>query len=462
MQKSQPPTTAQLKTSLFRAPSSMFWVGFLIRVLYLTLAHTYHVRLRQDHLQFGWEMGRVARALVTGYGFADPFTGHTGPTAWVPPLYPLFIAGVFKLFGVYTAKSAWVILTINSIFSAATSSVIYEIAARCFQTAGATRARKIALWSGWLWALHPAAMQYAVHWIWDMAVTTFLFAKLLVIALRVRAIGEDPEDVPPTSSQPDPQTTTRWAVFGILSGLIALLNSTILLFVPVCGLWMLLGARNKDATKDRVGTDKFRAAIAKAILSGMLFVAFLAPWMVRNYSVFHAFIPIRGNFGAELHDSMLEEYEGFTLGTRVPICEECPQYQRYKQMGELAFVHQEGEAAKQYIRTHKLRFLQFALKRFYFYWVSVPKPIEAGVWNEAFRVLDYSFISLAALLGLALALKRRIPGAVLFAWAFALLPLIYYFVTVQARFRSPLEPIMTILAVYLFQSATPRHKPVQT
>jgi hypothetical protein len=41
-----------------------------------------------------------------------------------------------------------------------------------------------------------------------------------------------------------------------------------------------------------------------------------------------------------------------------------------------------------------------------------------------------------------------------------MVPLTYYFITVQARFRHPLEPIMTILAVFLFQSATKRQKPV--
>jgi hypothetical protein len=447
MQKTQLST----EESRFKAPSSMFWVGFLVRVLYLTLTHTYRVRLAQDHLQFGWEMGRVARALATGYGFADPFVGHTGPTAWVPPLYPLFIAAVFKLFGVYTATSAWVILTINSIFSAATSSVIYEIAARCFQTAGATRARKIALWSGWLWALHPAAMQYAVRWIWDMAVTTFLFSKLVVIALRVRAIGEDAEDPEralPIGNQPEPQTTFRWAAFGILAGLIALLNSTIVLFVPICGVWMLMGGAKRKSRPAPI--------LLKATIAGTLFFACLAPWMVRNWQVFHAVVPLRGNFGAELNASVSEANDGFSWGPTIPICEQCSEYLSYKKMGELSYVKQQGELAKQHIRTHRLRFLQLALKRFYFYWVSVPHPIEMGVWNEAFRVLNYSFVSLAALLGLALALARRIPGAVLFTWAFALLPLTYYFVTVQARFRSPLEPIMTILAVYLFQSATTR------
>jgi hypothetical protein len=60
------------------------------------------------------------------------------------------------------------------------------------------------------------------------------------------------------------------------------------------------------------------------------------------------------------------------------------------------------------------------------------------------------------LLGLALALKRRAPASVLFLWIFLLVPLVYYIVTVHARFRHPFEPIIAILAVNLFQSAEPR------
>ena len=74
----------------------IFCAALAVRVLYMTLAHTYRVRPFDDHFQFGWEMGRIARALATGYGYADPFVGHTGPPAWVPPLYPLLLAGVFS------------------------------------------------------------------------------------------------------------------------------------------------------------------------------------------------------------------------------------------------------------------------------------------------------------------------------------------------------------------------------
>jgi hypothetical protein len=50
----------------FRAPARIFWTGLIVRVLYIAIAHTYRIRLILDHFQFGWETGRIARALATG------------------------------------------------------------------------------------------------------------------------------------------------------------------------------------------------------------------------------------------------------------------------------------------------------------------------------------------------------------------------------------------------------------
>ena len=86
----------------------------------------------------------------------------------------------------------------------------------------------------------------------------------------------------------------------------------------------------------------------------------------------------------------------------------------------------------------------------------MPHPSDEAWYNEAGRTLNFAFLSIAGVLGLALALRNRVPAAGLFAWAFLLLPIPYYFVTVHARFRHPLEPLICILAVYLFQSAQPR------
>jgi len=169
-----------------KLPRRLFWTAFLVRAAYIALAHTWRVRLAGDHFQFGWEAGRIARALVTGYGYSDPFANaafaHTGATAWLPPLYPLLLAAIFKLFGVYSHGSAAVLFILQSAFSAATALATYEIAARCFSC-------RVALWSAWIWALHPAAMQYAVRWPWEMTITTALFSFALVLALRLRGVG---------------------------------------------------------------------------------------------------------------------------------------------------------------------------------------------------------------------------------------------------------------------------------
>ncbi len=420
----------------------MVWVGFVLRLLYLTLAHQYRIRAGEDHFGFGWEMGRIARALATGYGFADPFAGHTGPTAWNPPLYPLLLAAVFKLFGVYTQTSAWAILAINCVFSALTAQPVYELARRAFRAGTGTRAngRSIALWSGWLWALYPAAMQYAVHWVWDMSITAFLFTWVLVLALRVRGVGE------PQPDTPEDQTTRRWLVFGMLWGLIALSNSSLLITLPVCGVWMIWRQFARQPAQ----------AVAHAALAATCCFALLAPWVVRNERVFHKFIPMRGNLGPELYQCVLPTNHGFPWAGTVPHVPGTPELERYRQLGEVEYARQQSVAANAIIRSHPGRTAGFVLKRVYMYWFGVPHVDDLG-WtgrlDEGVRDLNFSLLTVAAFLGVWLAWRKVIPGSRLFAWTLVLAPAIYYAIIAHARFRHPLEPLMTVLAVYLFQSA---------
>ena len=413
-----------------RAPRRIFWTGFAVRVLYMTLAHTYRIRPAQDHFQFGWEAGRIARALVSGYGYADPFSNvwiaHTGPTAWLPPLYPLLLAGIFRVFGVFTHASAWVLFTIQSAFSAATALAIWQIAIRCFS-------RRVALWAAWLWALYPAAMQYAVRWPWEMTISTALFTFAVALAIRMKGIGE---------AKNAPYSHTRsWLLFGLLWGLIALSNATLLIFLPACGLWILAGTR------------RTQYAVRDAVLAAVVFVACVAPWTVRNYTVFHRFIPLRGNFGAELYMGNGPGSTGLLMEYLHPF-QDPVQLHRYAEVGEVKYVAERGAAAKAFIAAHPAHFLADVARRIWFFWAGVPS--DQAWYKEAARTLNFAFLSAAGLLGLALALRNRVPAAGLFAWAFLLLPIPYYVVTVHARFRHPLEPLIAILGVYLFQSAQRR------
>src|SRR5437879_8579276 len=129
------------------ARTSFLWmvvIAFGLRFGYIVADHTYKFKTLDGNFSFGFEMGRIGRAIATGQGFADPFEGHTGPTAWEPPLYPYLIAGVFKLTGVYTRDSALILLSLNSFLSAITCSPIFLIARKCIE-------EKVAVWTAWLW-----------------------------------------------------------------------------------------------------------------------------------------------------------------------------------------------------------------------------------------------------------------------------------------------------------------------
>src|SRR6266481_3705725 len=107
-------------------------IAFLLRLAVITIGHTYRITPRRDHFQFGWEMGRLARSIAQGQGFSSPTDLNSGPSAWTAPVYPYILAGIFRVFGIYTHASAWMILTFNSFFAALSCGTVYLIANRIF------------------------------------------------------------------------------------------------------------------------------------------------------------------------------------------------------------------------------------------------------------------------------------------------------------------------------------------
>jgi len=431
--------------SWWQKPWMIFWVGFALRVVVILVGHTYKIRTDQANFNFGFEAGRIARSLVAGHGYANPFNGLSGPTAWLPPLYPLLMAAAFKVFGVYTRGAALALMVVDSALSAAIAPAVYEIAGRCFDTRGiarrgATYATPVAVWSAWMWAVYPAALQYAVHWIWEMSLTACLFSWAIVVALRLRGVGETQE----VGSRRKEAGRALWFVFGVLWGLIALSNASLLLCLPAMMIWL--------AWPELRGWRLSRRTVVGAVLTCAAFAAVVAPWVVRNERVMHAPVLTRDNFGVEFYESTLERNDGFPWGTTVPLWTGDPEYQQYVRMGEIAFAKMRGEQAKERIKARPWRTAKWTLDRFLFFWDGTPHAVNGHLANEYLRQLSYCFLSVCGLLGLLLMLKRRAEGAALFALIFILLPLPYYLVTVQPRFRHPMEPLIAVLAVYLFRS----------
>jgi hypothetical protein len=437
----------------FKAPWAIFWVAFGLRVAVILVGHTYRIRTDQANFNFGFEAGRIARSVVWGQGYANPFNGVSGPTAWLPPLYPLMIAAAFKVFGVYTRAAGLALLVANSLFSAGVAPAVYEIAARCFDAKGIARRRSkrvepVAMWAGWVWAVYPAALQYAIHWVWEMSLTAFLFAWVVVVALRLReAAGSRKQEV-------GNRETSLWAWFGLLWGLVALSNASLLLCFPAMVVWIVWPELVRTVSGRQLPvTSSLRGALVGIVLAGGVFAAVLTPWVVRNERVLHAFVPTRGNLGIELYESTLERNDGFPWGTTLSLWPGDAEFRRYAAMGEAKYSAIRGGEAKARMVARPGRMARWTVDRFFFFWDGTPHPPDKHPVMEYLRQLSYCFISACGLLGMALMVWRRVEGAGLFALIFVLLPLPYYLVTVQPRFRHPMEPLIAVLAVYLFRSA---------
>ena len=402
----------------FRAPWILFWFGLGLRLFFLTVGHLYVLPTYMDHFKFGSEGGHIARALVEGRGFADPFVwGRSGPTAWLAPGYPLFMGGVFKVFGVYSLGSAWVLFAVQCLFNAAMARWIWEIGVRCFN-------RRVGQIAGWIWALSPWAMLWALMLLWETSISTALFMWALLLTLRLRGIGGE-----------GGYTWGRWTAWGFAWGLLALINPSICLFTPVAGIWTLFGKEWPMARK-----------LQGATLAGTVFVLMLAPWWVRNERVFHKFIPVRGNLGAELCLGNCHGTEG-VIGQWDNPNLLIGHGNDYMRQGEIAYNNAGMQEFKQVVKERPREFLEMTLMRIDFYWFGVARTYGGNFGGELTDLL-YSFCGLGGIVGAWVAWRRKLPGSDLIGMALVVMPLMYYIVETQERYRQPLEPVLYLLTIY--------------
>jgi len=403
-----------------QARTSFFWmvaVAFALRVAYILIAHTYRFKALDNNFSFGWEMGRIGRAVATGRGFADPFDGQTGVTAWEPPLYPYLVAGVFRLTGVYTHASALILLAINSVFSALTCIPIFLIARKCFN-------ERVAVWTAWTWALLPSVMYWCTRWVWETSLAALLLAVIFWLTLQLEE-GEG---------------SRAWVGFGLLWGVAALTNTSLLAFLPASGLW---------AWRRRWKSRK--PSLAGIVLASVFFAATIAPWLVRNCETFGEFIFIRSNFGAELRLGNGPGADGMWMQWNHP-SQNVVEMRRYTQMGELAYVAVRKREAMEFVREDYGRFIWISIKRFIYYWGGVPRSSEIPALAP-FKNSVFLASTVLAFWGLGRALRKKLHGAWLFFWLILSYSFIYYIVFPHPRYRHPIEPELGILIVYVISEA---------
>ena len=393
-------------------------IAFLLRLAVITVGHTYRITPRRDHFQYGWEMGRLARSIAAGHGFSSPTDLPTGPSAWAPPIYPYILGGVFKLFGVYSFLSAWVILVFSCIFSSLTCLTLYHIGRRMYGVAVGRAA-------AWTWAFFPYAIYWPTRVVWETSLTAFLLSLALLLTLRMA-------DQTPRRS--------NWILYGLLWGMIGLTNTAVLSMMPFCLLWLMARAH-------------WRSHLGEAGLCVITAILVMTPWLARNYAVFGKFIFIRDNLPLELHMANNEKTDGLWTRNEHPGNDPVAM-RRFQNLGEIRFMEEKQQEFRRFIREHPARFLWFTLHRLVYFWIAPPQlNIVAGYDLMIARHIGFLIPAAFGFAGLWITLRNRIPGGFLLACFLLIYPIPYYLVNPFPRYKHAIEPEIILLAVYLLWMA---------
>jgi 4-amino-4-deoxy-L-arabinose transferase-like glycosyltransferase len=333
------------------------------------------------------------------------------------PVYPYLLAGIFKLFGIYTYKSLLLIRVLNIVFSALTCWPIYSAGAIPF-------GKKIGTASAWLWAILPDGIFYPVAWVWDTALAGLCMAVLFAATLKIRGSSR----------------VSWWIGYGALWAFSAMVNPSLLSVLPFLALWAIWPLR-----------EQLTQAIRLAALASLIFMAGIAPWSIRNYVVFHTFIPFRSNFGLELWLSNSPEVPDTWAGFLHPT-EDPKEAAKFARMTEIPYMQEKQSEAFAFMRTHPRDTMRFFFRRFADNWLGVwdaprdmwrfiPAYMKVTlVWNCLFSLLSFA--------GAFLAYRARTEAALPFACVMLIFPVVFYITHTTGRYRYPMDPIMTILTVF--------------
>jgi hypothetical protein len=388
---------------------------------------------------FQQETGNIAYALTEGKGFSNVFRTETGPTAWLAPIYPLLVAAMFKIFGIFTARAFFACVGLNILFSSAACVPIFYAGKRTWGLAAAAGA-------AWLWALFPNAILMPFEWIWDTSLSALLAAALLWATL---ALAES-------------ERVRDWCGYGLLWGLALMTNPALGALLPFLLGWVAWRGRGKSSVRWK------RAALATSAA-----ILCCVPWTIRNYANFHRFVPLRSNLPFELWLGNNDIFDPQAQSARMLITR-TEEARTYAQMGETGYQHEKWTLAIAFMKSHPSLELRLTGRRFAEFWMGTESPLksfrETDSWMIRGIFLADFLTGIGTLLGIVtlrrekkkITQRRRdrrddaeaekngaeeSARSPLFPLAVfpAVFPCLYYVTHADLRYRHPIDPIVLLL-----------------
>ena len=403
--------------------SSLFWivlVALALRLVVMSFLYPERADPTRDHWRCGGEAGRIARSIVQGEGFSNPLFGKTGPTAWLAPVFPYLLAGIFKVLGVYSKASAIAVLALDCLFSALTCIPIFFIANKHF--GGET-----AVWAGWAWAFFPYGIYFSADFIWATTLTTLLMCLVFLTALHIE----------------NSSSVWHWMGFGALSGFAGLTDPVVMSVAPFLGAWAWYRLRKSG-----------RPWLAPGLGAVLAVTLVVSPWFIRNYETFHKVIPFRSCLGLEVYFGNNQDSWHWGPPGYHPSDNES-EWQQYQQLGEIAYTHKKFQEGLAFINSHRLLYVQQTLRRVVYWWTGFwsfsPRYLEEEP-ADPFNIVFSTGLSVMTLTGLWRMWRMDTTIAMPYLLVFLFFPVIYYLTHPEDYYRRPIDPQYVVLAGYAVAS----------
>ncbi len=337
---------------------ALWWLALLTvtaRVLFMLV----FVDLHEENY---WEYGEIARNLTTGRGYSlfyllngkiDIYynsAAHPYPSAYVPPGYVFFLYPFMLLKNMVLRNM--LILLIQHLIAAFTCQFIFRLTRLIFNSEAA-----------WIAALLFALMPEMIYASNSFGPTVFY--HFIVVLIFLQLLVKDP-------------SLPRVLSIGGLFALAIYLRGEIFLFLIIITVFFIV-------------QRKFLSSVLLFLTSVLL----LLPWQIRNYSVFHQYIPISTSTGINLYRGNNAEGIG-TWGWEKNVYNNTNSLMQ-DSLFELRFSGAYKKKALEFISLNPKKVLQNAAKKMGHLWLlqpNDPRSLHIAYW------LPWAFILLGFFYGL--------------------------------------------------------------
>ena len=387
-----------------------------------TLFSPFKKNLKENrNLHLGAEYFFVAKAIVAGKGFSNPFQVDTGPTAWTSPVYPLFLALLLKLFNTQI-QVASVDLIFKNLILVITGVLIYEVAKRTLSNIKAYFS--VIFYTVWLLGFFGWFFQIT-HDTW---IVLFFIDSIFLLAVLMWL---------------KPKNAKVFILYGVVSGL-AILTNPVLGPVCIAILYKLTHQVNKKML----------------IVPLIIMTAIASVWTVRNYVAFHKLIYIKSNLYYDAYQANYVKDNGIFnarfFGRHPVWTTKYDPGSEYRRLGELKFVELYKKLFLEKLIENPYTFLRKVKNRL-FATLLVYYPY-ADSWETIFKpvVSILHALPFCALLLIVFLRKISYPYILFAVLIYCIYLTPYILISCYIRYTLPLVPLQILFIVWGIDSVLGR------